>query len=33
VNYVTQKTCDGIFIYMGREEVGIRQNPMALFGH
>ena len=33
VNYVSQKTSDGIFTYMGREEGQIRQNPMALFGH
>ena len=29
-DYVTQKTADGIFNYMGREETSLRQNPMAL---
>jgi hypothetical protein len=30
INYVTQKTADGIFTYMGREETSMRQNPMSL---
>ena len=30
-DYVAQKTSDGIFTYMGREEKGLRQNPSALF--
>jgi len=29
-NYVAQKTADGIFTYMGREETSLRANPMAL---
>jgi hypothetical protein len=31
VDYVTDKTADGIFTYMGREETTLRQNPMSLF--
>jgi hypothetical protein len=30
IDYVTQKTADGIFTYMGRKETGLRQNPSAL---
>lgn len=30
-DYVAQKTSDGIFTYMGREETRLRQNPTALF--
>ena len=33
VSYVSQKTADGIFLYMGREETSLRQNPMKLLGH
>jgi hypothetical protein len=33
IDYVSQKTADGIFLYMGREETSIRQNPMKLFAH
>ena len=29
-DYVTQKTADGIFTYMGREETSLRQNPLSL---
>ncbi len=31
VDYVTDKTADGIFTYMGREEASLRQNPLSLF--
>jgi hypothetical protein len=30
VDYVTDKTADGIFTYMGREETTLRQNPLSL---
>jgi hypothetical protein len=33
IDYVSQKTADGIFLYMGREETSIRANPMKVFGH
>jgi hypothetical protein len=29
-DYVSKKTADGIFTYMGREETSLRQNPTAL---
>lgn len=32
-DYVAQKTAEGIFTYMGREEEHIRANPMELMGH
>jgi hypothetical protein len=33
ISYVTGKTADGIFLYMGQEEGRIRQNPMGLLRH
>ena len=30
MDYVTDKTADGIFTYMGREETTLRQNPLSL---
>jgi len=28
-DYVTQKTADGIFTYIGREETALRANPLG----
>jgi hypothetical protein len=32
VSWVTEKTADGVFLYMGKEEAALRKNPLAILG-